>query len=89
VGIERSSLKVTDHDSSGALPEVIECAIGDVSTIDISILEGDDNSYLLAIEYENPEDIEDLVCAICMLCMSNGVYNFSIHYMGREGGVVR
>lgn len=89
MSIEQSSLEVTDYDNSGLLPEVIESAMEDVSSVDISVIEGDEHSYLLRIDYEDVADIQDLVCAISMLCMSKGVYHFTVHYMGREGGVVR
>lgn len=89
MSIEQSSLQVTDHDSTGQLPDVIASLMEEVSSVVISVMEDDEHRYLLSVHYEDEEDIQDVVCTIAMLCYSMGVYHYSLHYLGREGGVVR
>jgi len=87
--MEQSSLEITDHDSTGLLQEVIGTAIEDLSSVVVCVLEEDEHKSLLQVEYEDVEQVQDFLCAITMLCMSMGVFHYSVHYMGKEGGVVR
>ena len=68
--------------------EVLEALLED-SSPDVSIMAEDDDRYLLSISYEDEGEVEDLVCTLAMLCYSKGVYHYSLHYIGREGGGVR
>ena len=86
---QQASLEVRDLDDTGYLPGVIEALLEDISTVDISIMEECDDRYLLGIHYDDVVDVQDAACAITMLCMSMEIYSFSIHYMGKEGGVVQ
>jgi predicted secreted protein len=87
--MEQSSLEITDHDSTGLLQEVIATAIEDLSSVDVSVMEEDEHKGLLQIGYEDIEQVQDFLCTITMLCMSMGVFHYTLHYMGKEGGVVR
>lgn len=89
MSIEQSSLRITDHDNTGQLPDVITSVMEDISSVDISVVEDEEHSYLLSILYEDEEDIQDMLCTITMVCFAMGVYHISSHYIGREGGIVR
>ena len=89
MSIQQATLEVRDQDSTGELPDTISSALLGVSSVEVSILEEGDDKYLLSVQYEDVEDVQDVVCAIAMLCMSNGIYHFSMHYMGKEGGTAQ
>lgn len=87
--MEQSSLEITDQDNTGLLEEVIATAIEDLSAVDVLVMEEDEHKALLQVGYEDVEQVQDFLCTITMLCMSMGVFHFTLHYMGKEGGVVR
>ena len=86
---QQATLEVRDQGSTGWLPDTISSALLEISSVEVSTLEGDDDRHLLSVEYEDVEDVQDAVCAIAQLCMANGIYHFSMHYMGREGGTAQ
>lgn len=84
-----ASLEITDQDNTGLLQEVIATAIEDLSSVYVTVMEEDEHKSLLQVEYEEVEQVQDFLCTITMLCHSMGVFHFTLHYMGKEGGVVR